>query len=110
MQSAVIVDAVRTASGKGKPGGALAGVHPVDLLATVLAQLVERNGIDPAQIDDVIGGCVTQSGEQALNITRNAVFAGRLPRVGSGHDGRPTMRFEPTGRGVRGPRSHGLQL
>jgi acetyl-CoA acyltransferase len=79
MQSAVIVDAVRTASGKGKAGGALSGVHPVDLLATVLAQLVERNGLDPAQVDDVIGGCVTQSGQQSLNITRNAVFAAGFP-------------------------------
>jgi acetyl-CoA acyltransferase len=79
MESAVIVDAVRTASGKGKAGGALAGVHPVDLLATVLAQLVERNGLDPARVDDVIGGCVTQSGEQASNITRNAVFAAGFP-------------------------------
>jgi acetyl-CoA acyltransferase len=73
------VDAVRTASGKGKAGGALSRVHPVDLLATVLAQLVERNGIDPARIDDVIGGCVTQAGEQSLNITRNAVFAAGFP-------------------------------
>ena len=79
MASAVIVDAVRTASGKGKAGGALSGVHPVDLLATVLAQLVERNGLDPAQVDDVIGGCVTQAGEQSLNITRNAVFAAGFP-------------------------------
>ena len=70
---AVIVDAVRTASGKGKPGGALSGVHPVDLLATVLRELVRRNGLDPAQIEDVIGGCVTQAGEQSLNITRNAL-------------------------------------
>jgi acetyl-CoA acyltransferase len=79
MGSAVIVDAVRTASGKGKAGGGLSGVHPVDLLGSVLAQLVERNGLDPAQVDDVIGGCVTQSGEQALNITRNAVFAAGFP-------------------------------
>src|SRR5262249_55102883 len=79
MESAVIVDAVRTASGKGKAGGALSDVHPVDLLATVLAQLVERNDLDPALVDDVIGGCVTQSGEQALNITRNAVFAAGFP-------------------------------
>ena len=79
MGSAVIVDAVRTASGRGKAGGALSGVHPVDLLATVLAQLVERNGLDPVLIDDVIGGCVTQAGEQALNITRNAVFAAGFP-------------------------------
>jgi acetyl-CoA acyltransferase len=79
MGSAVIVDAVRTASGKGKAGGGLSGVHPVDLLASVLAELVDRNGLDPAQVDDVIGGCVTQSGEQALNITRNAVFAAGFP-------------------------------
>jgi len=69
----------RTASGKGKQGGALSGVHPVDLLATVLQELVARNGIDPAQVDDVIGGCVTQAGEQSLNITRNAVFAAGFP-------------------------------
>jgi acetyl-CoA acyltransferase len=79
VSDAVIVDAVRTASGKGKAGGALSGVHPVDLLATVLEQLVARNGLDPAQVDDVIGGCVTQAGEQALNITRNAVFAAGFP-------------------------------
>jgi acetyl-CoA acyltransferase len=79
MPDAVIVDAVRTASGKGKQGGALSDVHPVDLLATVLQELVARNGIDPAQVDDVIGGCVTQAGEQSLNITRNAVFAAGFP-------------------------------
>jgi acetyl-CoA acyltransferase len=78
---AVIVDAVRTASGKGKPGGALSGVHPVDLLATVLRELVRRNGLDPAQIEDVIGGCVTQAGEQSLNITRNAVLAAGFPET-----------------------------
>jgi len=79
MNTAVVVDAVRTASGKGKPGGALSGVHPVDLLAQVLEALVERNGLDPARIDDVIGGCVTQAGEQAANITRQAVFAAGFP-------------------------------
>jgi acetyl-CoA acyltransferase len=79
MGSAVIVDAVRTAAGRGKMGGALSSVHPVDLLATVLQELVSRTGIDPAQIDDVIGGCVTQAGQQAANITRNAVFAAGFP-------------------------------
>jgi acetyl-CoA acyltransferase len=79
MRDAVIVDAVRTASGKGKPGGALSGVHPVDLLATVLQGLAARNGLDPALIDDVICGCVTQVGEQSLNIGRNAVFAAGFP-------------------------------
>jgi acetyl-CoA acyltransferase len=79
MNDAVIVDVVRTASGKGKPGGALSGWHPVDLLATVLKALVERNGLDAPLVDDVIGGCVSQSGEQALNITRTAVLAAGFP-------------------------------
>jgi acetyl-CoA acyltransferase len=79
MSTAVIIDAVRTASGRGKPGGALSAQHPVDLLATVLQSLVERTGIDPALIDDVIGGCLSQVGEQAVNITRNAVLAAGFP-------------------------------
>ena len=79
MGSAVIVDAVRTATGKGKPGGGLSGVHPVDLFATTLRALVERTGLDPAQVDDVIGGCVTQVGEQAFNVTRHAVLAAGFP-------------------------------
>ena len=57
MSDGVIIDAVRTPLGKGRPGGALAGVHPVDLLAHPLAALVERTGIDPRVIDDVIAGC-----------------------------------------------------
>lgn len=79
MRNAVIIDAVRTASGRGKTGGALASVHPVDLLATVLRGVVGRNDIDPATIDDVIAGCVSQVGEQAVNIGRNAVLAAGLP-------------------------------
>ncbi|MDQ1571932.1 MAG: acetyl-CoA acyltransferase [Actinomycetota bacterium] len=79
MSTAVIVDAIRTASGKGKPGGALSSFHPVDLLATVLSALVERNGIDPALIDDVIAGCLAQVGEQSVNIARNAALAAGFP-------------------------------
>ncbi|MDN5748579.1 MAG: thiolase family protein [Pseudonocardia sp.] len=79
MRSAVIVDVVRTASGKGKPGGALSGVHPVSLLADTLRALLERTGIDPATIDDVIAGCVSQAGEQTLNIARNAVLTAGIP-------------------------------
>ncbi|MBC7632526.1 thiolase family protein [Aeromicrobium sp.] len=79
MSSAVIVDIVRTASGKGKPGGALHGLHPVDLLAQTLKQMIERNGLDPAQIDDVIAGCVNQVGDQALNIGRTAVLRAGFP-------------------------------
>ncbi|MFE3060287.1 thiolase family protein [Nocardia sp. NPDC059239] len=79
MRSAVIVDIVRTASGRGKPGGALSGVHPVRLLADTLQALVERTGIDPAEIDDVIAGCVQQVGEQTNNIARSAVLAAGWP-------------------------------
>lgn len=76
---AVIVDVVRTPSGRGKPDGELSDIHPADLLAGVLMELVARTGIDPEIVDDVIGGCVTQSGEQAANITRTAVLSAGFP-------------------------------
>ena len=79
MPDAFIVDAVRTPSGRARPDGAYADVHPVDLLADVLTEIIERAGIDPAVVDDVIGGCVTQAGEQAMNITRNAVLGAGFP-------------------------------
>ena len=79
MRDAVIVEAVRTPLGKGRANGALHGDHPADLLARTLASLVERAGIDPAAVDDVIGGVVTQAGDQALNITRTAVLAAGFP-------------------------------
>ena len=76
MPVAYIVDAVRTAGGR--RGGRLAGVHPVDLAAAVLDHLVSQTGIDPAGIDDVVMGCVSQGGQQAGQIGRNAVLASRL--------------------------------
>jgi acetyl-CoA acyltransferase len=79
MANAVIVDIVRTASGKGKPGGALSGTNPIDLFASVLRAIVDRTGIAPDQIDDVIGGCVAQVSEQALNITRSALLVAGFP-------------------------------
>ncbi|NUR82654.1 MAG: thiolase family protein [Nonomuraea sp.] len=79
MRDAVIVEAVRTPIGKGKPNGALHGVHPVDLLAHTLRELVERAGIDPGEVDDVIGGCVDQVAEQAMNTTRYAWLAAGFP-------------------------------
>ncbi|MGW0532256.1 thiolase family protein [Streptomyces sp. NPDC003032] len=79
MRDAVIVEAVRTPVGKGKPNGALAGVHPVELLAHTLRTLVERSGIDPATVDDVIGGTVDQVAEQAMNTTRYAVLSAGFP-------------------------------
>jgi acetyl-CoA acyltransferase len=81
MVHAVIVDIVRSASGKGKPGGALSGVHPADLLATVLKSLVERNDLDPALVEDVIAGCVGQYGDQALNIGRTALLIAGFPET-----------------------------
>ena len=77
MPTAVIVDAVRTPGGK--RNGQLKNWHPVDLAAETLKALVERNGLDPAQIDDVIMGCVMQVGEQSINVGRNAVLAAGFP-------------------------------
>lgn len=77
--SAVIVEAVRTPVGKGKPGGALSGIHPVDLLSLTLEALVQRAGIDPEVVDDVIAGCVQQVGDQAGNIAHNAALAAGFP-------------------------------
>jgi acetyl-CoA acyltransferase len=79
VREAVIVEVVRTPVGKGKPGGALSGWHPVDLLAETLQALVSRAGIDAAEIDDVITGCVSQAGQQAFNVGRNAVLAAGFP-------------------------------
>jgi len=77
MTTAVIVDAVRTPLGR--RNGRLRDWHPVDLAATTLTALIDRTGIDPATVDDVIMGCVMQVGEQAANIARNAVLAAGWP-------------------------------
>ena len=77
MRDAVIVEAVRTPVGR--RGGGLSGVHPVDLSAHVLKALVERTGLDPAVVDDVIWGCVSQVGEQTFNVGRSAVLAAGWP-------------------------------
>jgi acetyl-CoA acyltransferase len=76
---AVIVDIVRTPFGRGREGGALASVHPVNLYAHVLEQLVERTGIDSGLVEDVISGCVIQVAEQSGNIGRQAVLAAGFP-------------------------------
>ncbi|MBA3653269.1 MAG: acetyl-CoA C-acyltransferase [Actinobacteria bacterium] len=77
MREAVIVEAVRTPIGKRK--GSLSGFHPNDLLALALNAVVERSGVDPALVDDVIGGCVSQVGEQSTNVARNGWIAAGLP-------------------------------
>ena len=82
MRDAVIVEAVRTPVGKRK--GGLAGVHPADLSAHVLGSLAERAGIDPAVVDDVIWGCVSQVGEQTFDIARTALLAAGWPETVTG--------------------------
>ncbi|HVT21316.1 MAG TPA: acetyl-CoA C-acyltransferase [Mycobacteriales bacterium] len=77
MRDAVIVEAVRTPVGK--RNGAYKDIHPVDLSAHMLQALVERTGIDPAVVDDVVWGCVGQVGEQAMNVGRNAVLGAGWP-------------------------------
>jgi acetyl-CoA acyltransferase len=77
MTEAVIVDAVRTPVGR--RGGKLRDWHPVDLAAHVLRALVERNDLDPAEVDDVLMGCVDQVGEQSVNIGRFAALAAGFP-------------------------------
>src|SRR5918999_3689119 len=76
-REAVIVEAVRTPLAK--RNGALKDWHPVDLLAEVLNETVARSGVDASSVDDVICGCVSQIGEQSLNVGRNAWLAGGLP-------------------------------
>jgi acetyl-CoA C-acetyltransferase len=77
MPEAFIVAATRTAGGR--RNGRLSGWHPVDLAAEVLNALVDRTGIDPAAVEDVLMGCVSQVGEQSTNVGRNAVLASKLP-------------------------------
>ena len=77
MSRAVIVEAVR--SPIGKRNGALAGLHPAELLAAVQIAVVKRAGINPGEVEQIIGGCVTQAGEQGSNVTRNAWLSAGLP-------------------------------
>src|SRR5215218_6263791 len=76
----VIVEAVRTPVGRGHPEkGYYRDTHPNELLGTCFTELIERSGIEPSQVEDVIGGCVQQYGEQMFNVTRNAWLQAGLP-------------------------------
>jgi len=127
VRDAVIVEAVRTPVGK--RNGGLAGVHPADLSAHVLSSLAERSGIDPALVDDVVWGCVSQIGEQTFDIARTAVLSAGWPEtvpgvtvdrqcgssqqavhfaaagVVAGHYDRVRPRFARAGRGRSGRRT-----
>ena len=78
MTDVVIVEALRTPVGR--RGGGLSSVHPAELLSAVQKAVVERSGIDPAEIGQVVGGCVSQVGEQSFNIARTAWLAAGLPQ------------------------------
>src|SRR3954449_1530834 len=82
MRDAVICAAVRTPVGK--RNGGLSGVHPVDLTAHVLEALAARSGVDPAVVDDVVWGCVSQVGEQTFDIARSGVLAAGWPETVTG--------------------------
>ena len=77
MGTAVIVEAVRTPIGKRR--GALSGLHPAEILGSAQTALVERAGIEPADVEQIAGGCVTQAGEQAGNVTRTAWLHAGMP-------------------------------
>ena len=77
MPEAVIVEAVRTPIGK--RNGWLSGLHPAEILAAVQVEVVKRAGIEASEVEQVVGGCVTQAGEQGSNVTRNAWLASGLP-------------------------------
>jgi acetyl-CoA C-acetyltransferase len=77
MAEAYIVAAARTAGGR--KGGRLSGIHPADLAGQVIDSLIDRSGADPALVDDVVMGCVSQVGQQATNVARNAILASKLP-------------------------------
>jgi acetyl-CoA C-acetyltransferase len=85
MADAFILDAVRTPRGRGRAGkGALSGIHPQELLAQALQELVRRTGVNPQELEDVIAGCVSEVKEQGANVARNAVLAAGLPDVVTG--------------------------
>src|SRR5271169_3492322 len=77
MAQPVIVEALRTAIGK--RGGALSGVHAAELLGGAQVELLKRTGLDPSEVEQIFGGCVTQAGEQSFNITRTAWLNQGLP-------------------------------
>ena len=97
----VIVDAVRSPMGRGKSTGALAGLHPADLLAQVLSALVDRSSLDPALVDDVLIGCVGGAGEQSATPGRQALLAAGLADVGAVGDDRTQVRVRSAGGRVR---------
>ena len=101
MKEVVIVGGVRTAIGRRK--GSFCIYRPDELAAVVLEELMKRAGVNKADVEDVILGCVTQSGEQGGNIARTAALYRWLSCTCARRDNRPTMRIEPTSCSFRFP-------
>ena len=99
MAQPVIVEAVRTPIGK--RNGWLSGLHAAQLLGAAQVELVKRAGIDPATVEQVVGGCVTQAGEQASNVTRTAWLRAGPALRGGGHHHRLPVRVVPAGEQLR---------
>ena len=103
MAQPVIIEAVRTPIGK--RNGWMAGFHAAELLGNAQVELVKRAGVDPGDVEQIVGGCVTQAGEQASNVTRTAWLSQGLPYEVGGHHGRLPVRFGPAGRTTSWPTS-----
>ena len=104
MREAVIVEAVRTAVGR--KNGRLKDWHPVDLMAQVLSALVQRTGVDTNLVEDVIIGCVSQVGEQSLNVGRNAALAAGFPETVPGTNPRSGAVVRRPGRPAGATAAH----
>ena len=104
MREAWIIDGVRTPIGR--HGGGLAPVRPDDLAALTIQALVERTGLDPHDLDDVIFGCTNQAGEDNRNVARMALLRADLPVTVPGADREPALRIGHAGRGLCIPCHH----
>ena len=99
MREVVIVEAVR--SPMGRRGGVLSGIHPNNLGAMVLNEVVKRAGIESGMVEDVVFGCVDQVGEQGANVARNVLLTADFPYTVAGDDRRPPVRQRPAGHPLR---------
>ena len=102
MGEAWIIDAVRTPRGRGKKDGALAAIHPQELMAQALNALKDRNQVNPLDVEDVLVGCVTAYGEQAMCIARMSVLAAGMAERLNRRDDQPFLRVGPAGGELRG--------
>jgi acetyl-CoA C-acetyltransferase len=93
---ALVFDAIRTPTGRGKVNGSLHATKPVDLVVGLMHEMLSRHGeLDPKRIDDVVLGCVTPIGDQGADIAKTAAVKARAPRDGRGDAAEPLLRLGP---------------